>query len=158
MRGLQVVLEWAAGTLLFLLLVVGFLQVMSRYTGLIFLPWTEEVARLLFVWVVWVGAAAGLLRGSHIRFDYVVDRLPAPVRRAMEFAVSIGVGLFLIVVVRYGYEVAQSQASSTFLTFNLSVKYTYLSAVLGSALMLVGLAAGVWTRMREPAAAPGDRP
>lgn len=158
MRGLQVVLEWAAGTLLFLLLVVGFLQVMSRYTGLIFLPWTEEVARLLFVWVVWVGAAAGLLRGTHIRFDFVVDRLPAPVRRAMEFAVSIGVGLFLIVVVRYGYEVAQSQASSTFLTFNLSVKYTYLSAVLGSALMLVGLAAGVWTRMRKPAAAPGDRP
>lgn len=158
MRRLQVVLEWAAGTLLFVLLVVGFLQVMSRYTGFIFLPWTEEVARLLFVWVVWIGAAAGLLRGTHIRFDFVVDRLPAPVGRAMEFAVSIGVGLFLIVVAGYGYEVAQSQASSTFLTFNLSVKYTYLSAVLGSALMLIGLAAGVWTRMRKPAAAPGDRP
>ena len=76
----------------------------------------------------------------------------------MEFAVSIGVGLFLIVVAGYGYEVAQSQASSTFLTFNLSVKYTYLSAVLGSALMLIGLAASVWTRMRKPADAPGDRP
>ena len=158
MRRLQVVLEWAAATLLFMLLVVGFLQVMSRYTGLIFLPWTEEVARLLFVWVVWVGAAVGLLRGTHIRFDFVVERLPARVRRAVEFVVSIGVASFLIVVIRYGYEVAQSQATSTFLTFNLSVKYTYLSAVLGSALMLVGLAAGVWTRMRKPAAAPGDRP
>jgi TRAP-type transport system small permease protein len=158
MRRLQSFLEWTAGSLLFVLLVIGFLQVTSRYTGLIFLPWTEEVARLLFVWVVWVGAAAGLFRGTHIRFDFVVERLPARIRRAMAFAVSIGVGLFLIVVVRYGYEVAQSQTASTFLTFNLSVKYTYLSAVLGSALMLVGLVASLWTRMRRPAADPGDKP
>jgi TRAP-type C4-dicarboxylate transport system permease small subunit len=158
MRRLQVVLEWAAGTLLFVLLVVGFLQVMSRYTGLVFLPWTEEAARLLFVWVVWVGAAAGLFRGTHIRFDFVVDRLPARARRAMEFIVSIGVASFLIVLIRYGYEVARSQTDSTFLTFNLSVKYTYLSAVLGSALMLVGLAGSFWRRMRRPAADPGDKP
>lgn len=158
MRRLQSFLEWTAGLLLFVLLVVGFLQVMGRYTGLIFMPWTEEVARLLFVWVVWVGAAAGLIRGTHIRFDFVVERLPARIRRAMEFAVSIGVGLFLIVVIRYGYEVAQSQATSTFLTVNLSVKYTYLSAVLGSALMLVGLAAGIWTRVRKPAVDASDRP
>jgi TRAP-type C4-dicarboxylate transport system permease small subunit len=46
MRRLQVVLEWAAGLLLLGLLVVGFLQVVSRYTGVIFIPWTEEVARL----------------------------------------------------------------------------------------------------------------
>lgn len=154
MRKLQLLLEWAAGVLLLFLLVVGFLQVVSRYTGLVFIPWTEEVARLLFVWVVWVGAAAGLFRGTHIRFDFAVDRLPAWIRRPLESVVRIGVALFLIVVIRYGYEVAQSQAASTFLTFNLSVKYTYLSAVLGSALMLVGLAGGIWTRGRKPAGRP----
>ncbi len=158
MRRLQVVLEWAAGSLLLGLLVVGFLQVVSRYTGVIFIPWTEEVARLLFVWVVWIGAAAALVRGSHIRFDFVVERLPAQIRRPVELVVHIGVALFLIVVIRYGYEVAQSQATSTFLTFDLSVKYTYLSAVLGSALMLIGLVAGIWTRWRGPAAGRGDGP
>jgi len=158
MRRLQPLLEWAAGLLLFALLIVGFLQVVSRYTGLIFIPWTEEVARLLFVWVVWVGATAGLFRGSHIRFDFVVERLPSSVRRSVEIAVHVGVGVFLIVVIWYGYEVAQSQAASTFLTFNLSVKYTYLSAVVGSALMLVGLAGVVWARLRKPTPDPGSRP
>jgi TRAP-type C4-dicarboxylate transport system permease small subunit len=158
MRRLQVVLEWAAGLLLLGLLVVGFLQVVSRYTGVIFIPWTEEVARLLFVWVVWIGAAAALVRGSHIRFDFVVQRLPAQIRRPVELVVQIGVAFFLIVVIRYGYEVAQSQATSTFLTFDLSVKYTYLSAVLGSALMLIGLVVGIWTRWRRPAAGRGDGP
>lgn len=158
MRRLQSLLEWTAGLLLFVLLVVGFLQVMSRYTGLIFIPWTEEVARLLFVWVVWVGAAAGVIRGGHIRFEFVVDRLPARIGRITEMAVHAGVGIFLLVVIRYGYVVAQSQAASTFLTFDLSVKYTYLSAVVGSALMLVGLVGGIWTRLRTPTDARGGRP
>lgn len=158
MRRLQTVLEWAAGSLLCVLLVVGFLQVVSRYTGLIFIPWTEEVARLLFVWVVWVGAAAGVIRGSHIRFDFVFERMPPRIRRPVECVVHIGVGLFLIVVIRYGYEVAQSQATSTFLTFNLSVKYTYLSAVAGSALMLVGLVGSLWARRRGAPGAPDSAP
>lgn len=158
MRRLQSLLEWSAGLLLFVLLVVGFLQVVSRYTGLIFIPWTEEVARLLFVWVVWVGAAAGLIRGGHIRFEFVVDRLPARIRSVTEVAVHAGVGIFLLVMIRYGYLVAQSQAASTFLTFDLSVKYTYMSAVVGSALMLVGLVSGIWMRLRTPTDEPAGRP
>ena len=57
--------------------------------------------------------------------------------------------VLLLLLIWYGYEVAQSQADTTFLTVNLSVRYTYLSAVVGSALMLVGLAGGVWSRFRQ---------
>jgi len=157
MRWLQTLLEWAAGSLLFLLVVVGFLQVVSRYTGLIFIPWTEEVGRLLFVWVVWLGTAAALIRGSHIRFDFLVNRLPSRLRVRLEVAADVGVGLFLIVLIRYAYEIMRS-ITSTFITFNLSVKYTYLSAVIGSALMLVGRAGVVWARLRKPTPDPGSRP
>jgi TRAP-type C4-dicarboxylate transport system permease small subunit len=155
MRLLQRLLEWAAGFLLCLMVVVGFLQVFGRYTGLIFVPWTEEAARLLFVWVVWLGAAAAMTRAGHIRFDFVVDRLPAWLRRPCEVAVHAGTGVFLIVLVWYGYEVAQSQATSSFLTFPLSIKYAYLSAVVGSGFMLVGLAGTAWGRRNRPSG-PGE--
>jgi TRAP-type C4-dicarboxylate transport system permease small subunit len=155
MRWLQKLLEWGAGFLLCLMVAVGFLQVFGRYTGWIFVPWTEEVARLLFLWVVWLGAAAALFRGGHIRFDFVVDRLAPPLRLACEIAVHLGVGFLLILLIRYGYEVAQSQANTSFLTVNLSVRYTYLSAVVGSGLMLIGLAGGVWTRLRGGATGKG---
>ena len=158
MRRLQILLEWAAGLLLFLLVVVGFLQVVGRYTLLFFVPWTEELARLLFVWVVWLGAAAALIRRSHIRFDFLVNRLSARLRGDLEMVVDVGVALFLIILIRTGYEVAQSQAISTFLTFNLSVKYTYLSAVVGSALMLAGLVGIVWTRLRGAPSDSGGAP
>lgn len=158
MRLLQRLLEWAAGFLLCLMVVVGFLQVFGRYTGLIFVPWTEEAARLLFVWVVWLGAAAAMTRAGHIRFDFVVDRLPAWLRQPCEVAVHAGTGVFLIILVWYGYEVAQSQAGASYLTFPLSIKYAYLSGVVGSLLMLLALVGTVWIKWRRSAGETGGKP
>ena len=145
MRWLRVLLEWTAGLLLFVLLVVGVLQVTSRYTGLMFVPWTEEVARLLFVWVVWIGAAAAVVRGGHIRFDFLVERLPRSVRVWVGMAVTLGVAGFLILLVYQAYEIVRS-TSSTFITIDLSVKYTYLSVVVGASVMLLGLVGGLLVR------------
>jgi len=136
-----------AGSLLFALLVVGTLQVTSRYTGLMFVPWTEEVARLLFVWVVWIGAAAAIFRGSHIRFDFLIERLPQSVQVGIGTLVTLGLAGFLILLVYHGYEIVRS-TSSTFITINLSVKYTYLSVVVGSSLMLSGLLGEILPRLR----------
>lgn len=147
MRSLGVLLEWMAGSLLFVLLLVGALQVTSRYTGLMFVPWTEEVARLLFVWVVWIGAAAAVFRGSHIRFDFLVERVPQSVRVGIGTLVTLSLAGFLILLVYQAYEIVRS-TSSTFITINLSVKYTYLSVVVGSSLMLVGLLGAMVPRLR----------
>jgi TRAP-type C4-dicarboxylate transport system permease small subunit len=157
MRRIGTALEWAAGLFLFLLVVVGFLQVVGRYTFVVFMPWTEEVGRLLFVWLTWIGAAAVMFGSGHIRFDFVVIRLPAWLRRPIEVAVHAGVAFFLVVVIWYGFRVAQSQSGAMFLTVDISVKYTYLSAVVGSALMLVGLVVGVWIFLRQSIAGRGDR-
>ena len=147
MRWLGALLEWTAGLLLFVLLLVGALQVTSRYTGLMFVPWTEEVARLLFVWVVWIGAAAAIFRGSHIRFDFLVERLPQSVRAGIATLVTLGLAGFLILLVYQSYEIVRS-TSSTFITINLSIKYTYLSVVVGSSLMFVGLLCALLQRLR----------
>jgi TRAP-type C4-dicarboxylate transport system permease small subunit len=148
MRWLGVLLERIAGLLLFVLLAVGVAQVTSRYTGLMFVPWTEEVARLLFVWVVWIGAAAAVFRGSHIRFGFLVERIPRPMQAGIGMVVTLGVAGFLLLLVYHAYQIVQS-TSSTFITINLSVKYTYLSAVVGSSLMLLGLLGGMLSRLRR---------
>ena len=157
MRSLGVLLEWVAGSILFVLLVVGVLQVTSRYTGLMFVPWTEEVARLLFVWVVWIGAAAAVFRGSHIRFDFLIERLPKPMQAGLGTVVTLGVAGFLILLVYHAYEIVRS-TSSTFITIDLSVKYTYLSVVVGSSLMLVGLVGALLPRLRGTRERRGTQP
>lgn len=72
-RFLKIVLTGLMG----LMIIPVFLQVLSRYTGI--LPryiWTEEVARFCFVWIIMIGSMIAVRDGTH--FD--VDLLPKPKR------------------------------------------------------------------------------
>ncbi len=72
-RFLKTVLTYLMG----LMIIPVFLQVLSRFTGI--LPryiWTEEVARFCFVWIIMIGSMIAVKDGSH--FD--VDLLPKPKR------------------------------------------------------------------------------
>ncbi|MGQ4877273.1 TRAP transporter small permease [Billgrantia sp. LNSP4103-1] len=39
------------------------------------LPWADELARMLFIWLIFVGAAAAFARYEHIAVDFLVRRL-----------------------------------------------------------------------------------
>jgi TRAP-type transport system small permease protein len=53
------------------LLLVNY-QILCRFALSISVPWTEEVSRLLFIWLAFLGAAIGVREGSLI----VIDTLP----------------------------------------------------------------------------------
>jgi TRAP-type transport system small permease protein len=150
MRLLRAGLEGAAAALLLALVLVALLQVGSRYTGLVFVPWTEELSRVLFVWVIWLGAGAASARGAQIRFDLVVDRLPGVAARRVKDVVDLAGAGFLAAVAWYGWQVARSQADTRFLTFDVSVQWMYLAAVLGAVLMIAGMAARRFGERRLP--------
>src|SRR5437879_10458782 len=76
-----------------------FLGVFSRYVMARTFTWYDEIARLLFVWIVFLGAAVGVRRSAHFRLHLLVDRFPPGLRRAAHVVgvlVVMGVGLRLI--------------------------------------------------------------
>lgn len=64
--------DGTAGTLGFAILILVNVQIVCRFILSISVPWTEEVSRLLFVWLAMIGAAIGYREGSMI----VIDTLP----------------------------------------------------------------------------------
>ena len=63
-----------------------FVNVVLRYGFQSGVPATEELSRLLFVWMVFIGAAAAYPAGAHMAFTSLVQRLdrrPALLREAM---------------------------------------------------------------------------
>ena len=75
-------------------------QIVCRFVLSISVPWTEEVSRLVFVWLAFLGAAIGAREGSLI----VIDTLPEVVGPKWEVfvgplvrLVSLAVILFLFV-------------------------------------------------------------
>lgn len=51
-------------------------QLISRYFLDYQFPWTEEMARLLFTWIVFFGAANIMRRSNLIAVTFVPDKLP----------------------------------------------------------------------------------
>ncbi|AKH99684.1 TRAP-type C4-dicarboxylate transport system, small permease component [Hoeflea sp. IMCC20628] len=71
---------------------VVFLQIVSRYVFSLSLGWSEEVARLLFISIVFLGAAVLARQGQHLTVTVVVDLFGPRVRHLL-FAIASGVGL-----------------------------------------------------------------
>lgn len=74
-------------------------QVIFRYVLAAPLPWSEELARYCFVWIVFLGGAIGLSRGIHLGVDIFVNMLPAPMRRGIDALTSVLIAGFAATVV-----------------------------------------------------------
>lgn len=58
----------------------------------------DELARFLFIWLVFIGAALAHLHNEHIAVDFVTDRLPFRIRRYVAVFGEMAVLGFLVVV------------------------------------------------------------
>ncbi len=141
-------LDWAAALLLFVILAVTAARVAGRYLFGMGMPWSEELTRLLFVWLVLIGAA----RTRHMAIDLVPQMSSARVATALRlFGVAIGVGL-LALLVNQALVLVELTAFDRFTALGLSVQYLYLAVVVGGGLWIVlTLAAVAWPEVdREP--------
>jgi TRAP-type C4-dicarboxylate transport system permease small subunit len=109
-RGLDALnraIYYLVGALLAVITVVVFIQVLVRFVlthaGLnISAPWTEELARFLLVWLVFLGAAVGCRRMQLISLDFVVKAVPGIAGRLLRYlALALCLWLFVLMV-RYG--------------------------------------------------------
>jgi len=103
-RALQVVMTVLMGVMV----IPVTLQILSRYTG--WIPryiWTEEAARICFLWIIMTGATLAIRDGTH----FSVDVLPHPRTDRGAAVGEMLVDFFLLIVavafVVYGYEYAK---------------------------------------------------
>lgn len=66
---------------IFLIIVLTFCQVVSRYLFNFTFAWVEEVSRYLFMWIVALGSAVAFQQGAHMSIDAVDAHLPKGARR-----------------------------------------------------------------------------
>jgi len=76
------------GSLVFTVLLV-FSQVIMRYVFNNSLAWSEELARYIFTWQVWLGTSYGIKYKQHIRVKLFNSRIPMPYRDYVEIIVIL---------------------------------------------------------------------
>ncbi len=85
-------------------LVVG--QVFFRYALASSIDWAEEMARLAFVWAIFLALPHGIRSGIHVGIDVAVALVPEIWQERL-FRLSAGLGAILMAVLFfYGWQVA----------------------------------------------------
>jgi TRAP-type C4-dicarboxylate transport system permease small subunit len=73
-------LRWAVMAIVSSMVVIVGLQVTLRYIFNMSLDWADEVSRLTFVWMIFLGVPLAARTRSHIALTMLVDRLAPRVR------------------------------------------------------------------------------
>lgn len=69
--------------LLVVMVILIFVQVVMRYCFNSSLSWSEELARILFIWVSWVGISLGQKKSEHIKITMVTDKLKGNAKKTI---------------------------------------------------------------------------
>ncbi|HKX05818.1 MAG TPA: TRAP transporter small permease [Methylomirabilota bacterium] len=148
-RALSQVVEGLLLVMMVVLCADVFLGVFSRYVMARTFTWYDEIARLLFVWIVFLRAAVGVRRAAHFRLHLVVDRFPPGLRRATELVgvlVLMGFGLLLI---QQGWKLVELGQFQRTPVMGLSKQYVYASVPAGGALIILYSLPHLWRSLRR---------
>jgi TRAP-type C4-dicarboxylate transport system permease small subunit len=78
-------------------------QVVMRYVFGQALSWSEELALLLFSWIVLLMTALGVREGYHVRMDLVAEHLPRRAAAVLAHAIQVGVIVAGVFLIRHGW-------------------------------------------------------
>jgi len=132
-------IEGICATLMVVLAVVVFIQVFNRFVLQTPLAWSEDLAMLLYQWVVFVGAALGVKRMRHFGIELVVRQFPEHWRHRIELVSPVVMLIVAVVMVVQGYNVLTLNMNRIYSTMNLSYTWAFLPIPLGGLLIIVYL-------------------
>ena len=123
---------------LLLTVILVFLQVCMRAFGNS-LPWSEELARYIFIWQCWLGVSFAEKDGKHIRIELLFNKLSPKGQKALDIIqILITSGIVIFLIVYGGYMVSFMTAQGTTSSIlRVPLSLIYLSMPVSCALYLV---------------------
>jgi TRAP-type C4-dicarboxylate transport system permease small subunit len=119
-------------------------QVLLRYVFNDSIDWAEDLARLLFVWTIFLAIPLGVRTGVHIGVTLLVAALPGPLQRGLQRATALA-GLALMAVVAWGaVSLLPEQWDEMLPTLPWSVGWMLVPVAIGAAHSALHLAGIAW--------------
>lgn len=143
-----VIPEVLCASVLALLIVFLVISVFSRYAMDLGLPWSDELARLLFAWIVLVGFAIAVRHRANVGVDWLVSKLPHGARHMVGVAQDVIVLAFSVFFtweawVTVGFSLMQRMPA-----LDVTIAWLYGSAVAAGVLMIIYAVANLIDSLR----------
>lgn len=130
-------------------LLIGF-QVFMRYVMGDSLTWSEELARYMFIWATYIGAAYGVKAKAHVSITFVTERLPENIRHISNIFAYLLFLAFAFLVVKDGFVLIAKifklgQVSSS---LGIPMGWVYLGPVTGFTLICWRLLQAIFSEIQ----------
>ncbi|MDK2822016.1 MAG: C4-dicarboxylate transporter, DctQ subunit [Clostridia bacterium] len=118
-------------------IIVGFMQVSSRFIFKSSLPWSEELLRFIFQWVTFLAASVAVREKAHVSVTFLIDKLP---RNANKLITLLGILLsigFCLAITYFGIQLVKVQIETEQIStaMQLPMWIPYSGVVVGSFMM-----------------------
>jgi TRAP-type C4-dicarboxylate transport system permease small subunit len=136
-----------ASTFMVLVFVVAGLGVIFRYVIQHSLPWADETAAYLFIWLIFLAAASEVWNDGHPSVHFIVDRLSPAVRRVAGIVANLAIAAWGGVLLVYGIKAVMLEAPESWSSVRgISLQIPYAAIPVGGALIVIFALAKVVAR------------
>jgi len=138
------------------IVVLTIAQVIFRFVFDSPLVWSEELSRLLLVWVTFLGAVVVCWDGAHLNVDFLFVKLPRPLRRWVRVFNGAVVVAFLAILSYYSIGMVKIEHITTLGSMDIPASFVRVPATIGGTLMIVFIVLRWVYRLPAEKAAMGD--
>lgn len=128
--------EWLGGGLFLVMFAILIAQIASRQLFDSPLIWSEESARLIFVYVGLLGISMGIRNQQHVLVDFICNHLPNKAQTWVFTFVQLIIFISIIFFIHYGI-ILVKRATFDLVALGISIKWLYLALPAISVLMLI---------------------
>lgn len=141
------------GSLIFTVALI-FIQIIMRYVFQQSLSWSEELARYVFLWQIWLGASYAVKEQRHLRIEVLKDAFKGVGKKYLEIiTLLIWFGFSLFLAIKGSQlTIMLIQRGQVSPAMQIPMAYAYASVPIGCGLMairLVGQITRVWKSLKE---------
>jgi TRAP-type C4-dicarboxylate transport system permease small subunit len=130
-------INWVLVVLMAVMVVVIALQVWYRFILNNPLDWSEELGRYVFVWISFLGSAAGVRYQVHLGID-VLEKIVGPVVfRYVVALINLLIQIFLLFVIYWGFTLLTVVRFQTSPSMLIPMTYPYAAVPVGAIFMLI---------------------
>lgn len=132
------------------MVILTFIQVLSRFVFNFSLGWTEEISRFIFVWLVYISAAMAAKHRRHIRVELIDQFFPRSISKWFGLISDLLWVSFALYVAYKGYDMVALifQRGQLSPATQIPMGYVYMIVPLGFLLIAIRVIQGIIMRFR----------
>jgi len=150
-EGIDTVLRKIVTLTLGAMLILIFVQVVARYVFHHSLHFSEELARYLFVWTVFLCIPVVQRMGGHMTVGVITERIsgmPLKIFRIVACALTF---VFMLIILQNGIMMVQRTTFQTSPAMQIKMSYIYYALPIGAFAMLLNMLEELLKTLKTPA-------